>query len=129
MTHWMIVRHFLGAGIGICVEAILAASLTSGSAAAKDDDWIWCQARSEGNRSSQITIYYSKAFLGDYSSKVRYENAFGDYVESRHGDINLGQTRCFFEDTRSAARAERDDLATDYRRSNYRAIVFTDWEY
>ena len=118
----------LGMGIRICVWTILAASVLGNPVAAKDDDWIWCKARSKGYGASQITLYYSGTFLGDYSRKIRYENAFDDYLRARYEDISGGDAGCFFEDSKSEARSERDGNAADSR-SRYREIVFTDWQY
>ena len=118
----------LGMGIRICVWTILAATVLGNPAAAKEDAWIWCKARSKGYGASQITLYYSATFFGDYSRKTRYENAFNDYLRARYDDIRGGDAGCFFEDSKSDARAERDDNAADSR-SHYREIVFTDWQY
>ena len=101
------------------VTAIAVAVLVGGvaiqPALADNDEWIWCQAKSRDSASSDITVYYSGVFLGDYSRDTRYENAFHDFLEARYESISRGKTYCFFENDRSGARAERDDRAADYR--------------
>ena len=126
--NFVVLSRFRVIVIALAISILINIPIATPAQAA-DDDWIWCSARSFGFRTSRITIYYSGVFLGDYSRKTKYANAFHKYLDARYGRISRSGTYCFFENDRSEAREERDDDVSDKRKSNYRGIVFTNWTY
>ena len=101
----------------------LAVGTSAPALASGDDDYIHCLL-TDGTHS---TVYFSGVFLGDYSHKERYENAFTDYVHAEYDNV-IGTASCFFEDNPSAARAEQNDLKAG-KRSVYRSLITTGWTY
>jgi hypothetical protein len=105
--------------------ALLAGSLlfVGSPALAEDDDYIHCTLKD----GTHDTAYYSEVFLGDYSHSTRYSNAFSAHVHANYDNV-IGTASCFYEDDRSAARAERDRMKASAR-GIYDNIIDTGWVY
>ena len=86
-------------------------------AAADMDDHIYCVAvESIVTHSDNQRAFYTAIFLGDYSSTVGYELAFGDFLEEEYG-VDFYNMYCFFENTSRAASRRLDRMSDDDRSS------------
>ena len=105
--------------------AALALALAIASPAQAAGKWVWCRAKVTND--GQDTQYYSAAFFRPHGV-VSYvpENDWSAHVRARYGQPTA--TNCLGEDSRRAARRERDKSAGFYRRMKDR-VVITEWRW
>ncbi len=95
-----------------------------------NDDHMYCLFKESSIvAAEQRRVFYTAVFLGDYSARVGYENAFGSFLKDQYGDGLIFHEYCFFEDTPQAASRDFErDIEEDRRSSLYGGgVIKTGW--